>query len=86
MGEVSNALVSLDKLKTQYQLTTDKVNTLRSAIGNAELLFKSGMANYLEVITAQGNLLQAELNQVTVERDQLSAMVELYRSLGGGWK
>jgi outer membrane protein, multidrug efflux system len=86
MGEVSNALVSLDKLKTQYQLTTDKVNTLRSAIGNAELLFKSGMANYLEVITAQGNLLQAELSQVTVERDQLSAMVELYRSLGGGWK
>lgn len=86
MGEVSNALVSLDKLKTQYQLTTDKVNTLRGAIGNAELLFKSGMANYLEVITAQGNLLQAELNQVTVERDQLSAMVELYRSLGGGWK
>ena len=86
MGEVSNALVSLDKLKTQYQLTTDKVNTLRGAIGNAELLFKSGMANYLEVITAQGNLLQAELSQVTVERDQLSAMVELYRSLGGGWK
>lgn len=86
MGEVSNALVSLDKLKTQYQLTTDKVNNLRGAIGNAELLFKSGMANYLEVITAQGSLLQAELNQVTVERDQLSAMVELYRSLGGGWK
>jgi outer membrane protein, multidrug efflux system len=86
MGEVSNALVSLDKLKTQYQLTTDKVNTLRGAIGNAELLFKSGMANYLEVITAQGSLLQAELNQVTVERDQLNAMVELYRSLGGGWK
>lgn len=86
LGEVSNALVSIDKLKTQYQLTTDKVNTLRGAIGNAELLFKSGMANYLEVITAQGSLLQAELNQVTVERDQFSAMVELYRSLGGGWK
>ncbi|WP_205514216.1 efflux transporter outer membrane subunit [Longitalea arenae] len=86
MGEVSNALVRLEKLKTQYQLTSDKVNTLRSAIGNAELLFKSGLANYLEVITAQGNLLQAELDQVTVERDQLNAMVELYRSLGGGWK
>ncbi|WP_207515552.1 efflux transporter outer membrane subunit [Longitalea luteola] len=86
MGEVANALVRLDKLKTQYKLSTDKVNTLRSAIGNAELLFKSGLANYLEVITAQGSLLQAELDQVTVERDQLSAMVELYRSLGGGWK
>jgi multidrug efflux system outer membrane protein len=38
------------------------------------------------VVTAQGNLLQAELNQATIERDQLSAAVELYRALGGGWK
>ncbi|THU31961.1 efflux transporter outer membrane subunit [Niastella caeni] len=86
IGEVANALVSLDKLKGQHQISNDQVTTLRGAIGNAELLFKSGMADYLEVITAQGNLLQAELNLATVERDQLSAMVELYRALGGGWK
>jgi outer membrane protein TolC len=76
----------LDKLKGQYTISTDQVNTLRGAIGNAELLFKSGLATYLEVITAQGNLLQAELNLAAIERDQLSAMVELYRALGGGWK
>jgi multidrug efflux system outer membrane protein len=86
IGEVSNALVKIDKLKTQYELSTEQVSTLRGAIGNAELLFKSGLADYLEVITAQSNLLQAELNQANIERDQLSAMVELYRSLGGGWK
>jgi outer membrane protein TolC len=50
------------------------------------MLFKSGLADYLEVITAQGNLLSAELNLASIERDQLSAAVELYRSLGGGWK
>jgi outer membrane protein, multidrug efflux system len=86
MGEVANAMVRLDKLKSEYQLSTDQVNVLHGAIGNAQLLFKSGLADYLEVITAQSNLLQAELNQATIQRDQLSAMVELYRSLGGGWK
>jgi NodT family efflux transporter outer membrane factor (OMF) lipoprotein len=86
IGEVSNALVNLDKLKTQYQIANDQVNTLRLAIRNAELLFKSGMADYLEIITAQSNLLQAELGLADIERGQLSAMVDLYRSLGGGWK
>ena len=51
-----------------------------------KLLFKSDLANYLEVITAQGNALQAELNLASIQRQQLGAMVELYRSLGGGWK
>jgi multidrug efflux system outer membrane protein len=86
IGEVSNAMIILDKLKSQYQIANDQVNTLQLAIRNAELLFKSGMADYLEVITAQSNLLQAELNLANIERGQLSAMVELYRSLGGGWK
>jgi NodT family efflux transporter outer membrane factor (OMF) lipoprotein len=86
MGEVANAMVKLDKLKSEYELSADQVNVLHGAIGNAQLLFKSGLADYLEVITAQSNLLQAELNQATIQRDQLSAMVELYRSLGGGWK
>lgn len=86
MAEVANALVRIDKLKTQYQLSTEQVNLLNGAIGNAQLLFKSGMANYLEVITAQSNLLQAELSNASIQRDQLGAMVELYRSLGGGWK
>jgi outer membrane protein TolC len=86
IGEVSNALVRVEKLKTQYQIANEQVNTLQSAIRNADLLFKSGMADYLEIITAQSNLLRAELDLASIERDQLSAMVELYRSLGGGWK
>jgi multidrug efflux system outer membrane protein len=86
IGEVVNALVRLDKLKPQYQVASDRVNTLQQAISNASLLFKSGMADYLEVITAQSNLLQAELGLADIRRQQLSAMVELYRSLGGGWK
>ena len=85
-GEVVDALVSLDKLNTQEQISSAQVDTLNKAISNAQLLFKSGMADYLEVLTAQRNSLLAELNLASVQRDQLGAMVELYRSLGGGWK
>ncbi|WP_276501682.1 efflux transporter outer membrane subunit [Terrimonas pollutisoli] len=85
-GEVADALVSVEKLKEQQQIALGQVDTLRLAVGNAQLLFKSDMANYLEVITAQGNALQAELNLASIRRQQLSAMVELYRSLGGGWR
>jgi multidrug efflux system outer membrane protein len=84
--EVANALVQADKLQQQHQIATEQVDTLRKAVSNAQLLFKSDLANYLEVITAQGNALQAELDLAAIRREQLAAMVELYRSLGGGWK
>ncbi len=86
VGEVSNALVQTEKLQQQRQLATNQVDTLNNAVKNARLLFKSDMANYLEVITAQTNALQAQLNLASVQRQQLGAVVELYRSLGGGWK
>ena len=63
-----------------------RADTLHRAVFNAQLLFRSDLANYLEVITAQGNALQAELDLALIQRQQLGAIVELYRSLGGGWK
>lgn len=85
-SEVANALVQADKLKQQQQIAAGQVDTLNRAVAHAQLLFKSDMAGYLEVITAQANALQAELNLAFIQRRQLGAMVELYRSLGGGWK
>ncbi len=85
-GEVANALVHLDKLNQQELIATGQVDTLGHAVLNAKLLFRSDMAGYLEVITAQGNALQAELNLAAIRRQELNAMVELYRALGGGWK
>lgn len=49
-------------------------------------LYKSGRANYLEVLLAQQNALQAQLEVVEVRCRQRVAEVNLYRSLGGGWK
>ncbi|MDQ6480008.1 efflux transporter outer membrane subunit [Dyadobacter sp. LHD-138] len=86
VGEVSDALVKIEKLKEQQAIAATRVKTLEQAISNANLLFQSGLANYLEVITAQSNVLQSELELVAIKRAQLAANVDLYRSLGGGWK
>lgn len=85
VGEVSDELVKIEKLKSQYDIAKNRVNTLQQAVRNANLLFKNGMANYLEVITAQSNSLQSELELASIKTAQLTASVELYRSLGGGY-
>ena len=82
--DVVNALIKLDKLKSQQLVASQRVQTLERAVSNAHLLFRSGLANYLEVITAQRTALDANLEKAIITRQQLSAHVELYKSLGGG--
>lgn len=84
VGEVSDALVSIDKLKAREAIASTRVKTLQEATVNANALFKNGMANYLEVITAQSNVLQGELDLASIKRLELNAISNLYRSLGGG--
>ena len=86
VGEVSNAMVSLEKIASQERIATERVATLQGALSNAGQLFGSGMATYLEVIVAQTNTLQAELALADIRRQHLVAKAELYRSLGGGWR
>ena len=84
--EVSDALVRLEKIKEQEIIAQERVVTLQKAVTNAGMLFKSGMATYLEVIVVQTNALGAELTLSDIRRQHLAAMAELYRSLGGGWR
>lgn len=86
VGEVTDALVKIEKQKLEKEIVTQQVETLNAAIKNAGLLFKSGLADYLEVITAQRSLLQAELELSDIKRNHLAAIADLYRALGGGWK
>jgi len=84
--EVTNALVMIEKLNEQYAISEQRVATAQLGVKNANLLFKSGEATYLEVITAQSNALNSELDLVSIKQEQLNAKVALYRALGGGWK
>ena len=86
VAEVSDALVRLDKLKTQELIARERVVTLQKAVSNAGMLFQSGMATYLEVMVVQTSLLSAELNLADIRRQHLVAMADLYRALGGGWR
>lgn len=78
--EVSDALVVLKYTDERLILVDEK----SKATNDAVLLYKSAMANYLEVVTAQNNSLQNELEAVTIKRDKLTALTTLYRALGGG--
>jgi outer membrane protein, multidrug efflux system len=84
--EVSNALVQVSKLREQEILAKERTDTLAAAADNSQLLFRNDMANYLEVITAQQTALDAQLSLAFIQRAELNAHVELYRSLGGGWR
>lgn len=84
--EVSDALIQMEKLKTRQDIVYRRAETLEKAVNNADMLFENGVATYLEVITAQSNLLQSQLDLAAVKRSQLDASIELYRALGGGWR
>jgi len=86
VGEVSDALGRIEKLKQQQEIVASRVSTLQQATSNANMLFRNGLATYLEVITAQSNVLQSELELASLKREQLDAVVGLYKSLGGGWR
>ncbi|WP_336664604.1 efflux transporter outer membrane subunit [Elizabethkingia meningoseptica] len=86
VGEVSDVLVQIDKLKEQRSVGEAMVKRSNEAVKNAEMLFKYNEATYLEMLVAQTNKLQAELDLANIKTQQLNATTSLYRSLGGGWQ
>lgn len=84
VGEVSNALVKRQYITERLTLLGQKTTALQKAKDDAILLYKSGMATYLEVITAQNSSLQNDLERIALQKESLDAATDLYRSLGGG--
>lgn len=83
--EVSDALVSAEKLaQREYQLHV-RVSALRTAVMIAERRYRGGLASYYEVLEAQQLLFPAEMDLSQSHRDRLLAVVQLYKVLGGGW-
>ncbi|WP_282628277.1 efflux transporter outer membrane subunit [Empedobacter sedimenti] len=84
--EVSDALYTYDAAVKKADYKQKEYLLYNQAISNSEELLNYGMANYLEVITARDNGLNAELNVVNAKLSSLTSMVELYRAVGGGWQ
>ena len=84
--EVSTSLKKIENSKKIADFKKQEVEVLQQAVATSRDLFTTGYANYLEIIAAQKNVLDAELALTEVQKDQHLALIELYRSLGGGWE
>jgi multidrug efflux system outer membrane protein len=84
-AEVSNTLVTQDKLKGVRTEQERQVEGLQRAVDLSLDRYNEGISTYYEVLEAQQQLFPAQLNLARTVRDQLVAVVLLYRALGGGW-
>jgi NodT family efflux transporter outer membrane factor (OMF) lipoprotein len=86
-SEVSNALVSYNSSAEKGTLDAKRVAVLKQNVEDTKRLMESSSnTTYLEVISAQSNLLNAEISQVTDDFNKMQAVVNLYQALGGGAK
>ena len=83
--EVNNALILWSTAKKRVEIDKKQILSLQAAVWNTQLLMKHGNANYLEVLSAQKNLLQAELTETSDRFDEIQSVVNLYHALGGGY-
>lgn len=83
-SEVSNALVAYNAAKESEELEQKRIDVLKKNVEDIELLYKQSSSTYLEVITAQQNLLNAQVSQVQDQFTKLQSIVNLYYALGGG--
>jgi multidrug efflux system outer membrane protein len=83
--DTSNALAAQDALARQRLALESQVAALRRSSGFAFTRYDEGRASYFEVLEAQQQLLPAENALARTQRDQLLAVVDLYKALGGGW-
>ena len=85
--EVSNALYSYKAAADKEILRQQQIAYLVKSVDfTKELLKYSSKANYTDVLTSEQSLLAAQLSSINDKLQQLTAVVVLYRSLGGGWK
>ena len=83
-NEVSNALVSYNSYDERSRLEQKQTELYRQNVEDTRQLYKSSGTSYLEVISAQANLLNAEITKVSDDFYKMQAVVSLYTALGGG--
>jgi outer membrane protein TolC len=85
-NEVSNALVNYNAYNDNSKLESERIEVLTKTVEDTQALYQSSGSTYLEVLTAQQQLLSAQINKVTDDFNKMQAVVSLYTALGGGGK
>lgn len=83
--EVADLLVSIQTRTEQLARQREQATAAAAAVGLAEVRYRKGLVNYLDVLDAQRTMLAAETQLAQTERARLTDMVSLYKALGGGW-
>jgi len=83
--ETENALSDLTRAQKQRDAYSTAVQSAQLAEQLARIEYDSGLLDFSELLTVQANLLSAQVNFTQNQGEQLSAWVQLYRNLGGGW-
>ncbi|MES2934022.1 MAG: efflux transporter outer membrane subunit [Pseudomonadota bacterium] len=84
--DVHDALSNLSADDQIYRATQRRAAALKDTLRLANLRYNNGYSSYLEVLSAQRDLLQTESSLIDVQRSHLSALVGLYKAMGGGWE
>ena len=82
--EVNDALTAWQTAKSQIEINARQVETLCDAVRKTESLMRHSNATYLEVLTAQQSLLEAEVQQLQTRFERIQSVIKLYHVLGGG--
>ncbi len=85
-GDVSNALIGYQKLHQVRLRQQDTVTDLAESVRLSLLRYKGGTTTYLEVLDGQRSLFNAELTLAGARGSEYQSLVQLYKSLGGGWQ
>lgn len=82
--EVNDALTALQTARGKLDIDNKQVNALQEAVRKTELLMRHSSVNYLEVLTSQQSLLNAEQSVAQDRFDEIQSVISLYHALGGG--
>ena len=84
--EVANQMANISNLEKQENKISQQVDILNNSVTIANELFVNNRAEYLEVLTTQREVLDAQLDFLELKKSQYDAVIKMYKALGGGWK
>nr|WP_315158142.1 efflux transporter outer membrane subunit [uncultured Flavobacterium sp.] len=85
VGEVENAIQNVTTFKEEFEARSRQVAAAKKNYELSYARYYNGYVSYLEVLDVQRSLFDAEISLSQLSQRQLTAMVQLYKALGGGW-
>lgn len=82
--EVNDALIAWQTARDRLKIDADQITILEKAVHTTQLLMRNSPTNYLEVLTAQQRLLEAQLAETADRYSEIRAVIRLYHAIGGG--